>query len=71
MAKFIKTVKSKDQLRRLTETIPDGLGRTLLSKWIAQDPIYVGTLSNQQNKLSLTVTGASLVSRKAVVSIGL
>lgn len=45
MAKFIKTVKSKDQLRRLTETIPDGLGRTLLSKWIAQDPIYVGTLS--------------------------
>ena len=52
MSKAIKTVKSKDQLRRLLVNT-SGTGRELLEQWIALDPIYVGKPTSADYKQSI------------------
>ena len=51
MVKFIKTVKTTTQLRRLLETT--SVGKELLQKWIALDPIFVGTTTSANYEQSI------------------
>ena len=51
MAKTIRTVKEKSQLRSLLSTVSQG--KELLSKWIELDPIYVGERTSADYEQSI------------------
>mgnify|MGYP003674219325 FL=1 len=51
MAKTIRTVKEKSQLKSLLSTVSQG--KELLSKWIELDPIYVGERTSADYEQSI------------------